>query len=228
MSADSLTHAHIAAEARLRSATVAATTRLWKNLPGYDRADVPVWLARVLPVVLTAQRQSVSLTEAYLAQKLQRRPFGLDPNLLIGSGVRAGVAPEEVYQRPFVTLWADLKAGKGFAVASEAALARIRGSAAMDVQLSMARTAQAVGIADARIQRFQRVADGGACDFCQEVDGAILNSDDAMPLHNFCGCGIEPLTDAPPVSALPSTVAVHDHGELGPVLADPNHSFTQL
>lgn len=46
----------------------------------------------------------------------------------------------------------------------------------------------------AEIVGFQRVADPGACEFCQEVDGAYLKADDVMPLHNNCGCSVEPIT----------------------------------
>jgi ribosomal protein S18 acetylase RimI-like enzyme len=46
----------------------------------------------------------------------------------------------------------------------------------------------------ADIVGFQRVADGDACAFCGEIDGAFLKSDDPMPLHNNCGCSVEPVT----------------------------------
>jgi len=52
---------------------------------------------------------------------------------------------------------------------------------------------------------FQRVADGGACEFCQTVDGAFLYSDDVMPLHNRCGCGIEPV-----VGQIPKDAPTHE------------------
>lgn len=200
--------------------------RIWQGLPGHDRENVDEWLSRVLPLVGAGQRQSVALTEAFLARSLERQPFGLNPDGLVGAAVRAGTPPEEVYTRPFVTMWASLGNGSLWQDAFGAGLARAKGSAAMDVQLSMRDTATAVGQVDPQIQRFQRVADGEACAFCQEVDGAILNSDDAMPLHNNCGCGIEPLTQAKPVTAKPAGVAIHQHGELGPVLADPTQNFT--
>jgi len=219
--ASPLAEAHIAAQARLRGLTVRTLTRIWNELPGYDRENVDEWLSRVLPVVLTAQRTAGNLTEAYLARAMDRQPFGTVPDY-----PRNDASPDEVYQRPFVTLWGKLGEGLMFADASSAALARATSTAAMDVQMAMAQTARAVGTADPLIQRFQRVADAGACAFCQEVDGAILNSDDAMPLHNNCGCGIEPLTEARPVTPVSQNVAVHQHGELGPVLGSAEHDFT--
>lgn len=204
-----------------------AVEAIWADLPGYDRPNVDQWLSRVLPVVLTAQRSSVALTEAYLAQALGRQPLGVNPSELVGAGVRAGVPPADVYERPFITLWSALGEGRPFADAVGAGLARATATAAMDVQLSMRATAGAVQGADEAIYGYQRVADAGACEFCSAVDGAYVKSGDAMPLHNNCGCGLEPLTAPHPRAAkLPSGVAVHSHGELGAVLGSPEHDFT--
>lgn len=222
-----LASAHILAEERLRKATTAIVGRIWAGLPGYDRQNVDQWLSTVLPVVAAGQRQSVALTEAYIARYLDRPPRGIDVEELIGAAVRNGTPPETVYERPFVSVWADLGAGKLFEDAYASGLARATSSAAMDVQLSMRATANAVQNADEGVYGYQRVADGGACAFCLEIDGAYVKSADAFPLHNNCGCGLEPLTAPHPRAAkLPSGVAVHQHGELGPVLTDPSHSFT--
>jgi hypothetical protein len=91
---------------------------------------------------------------------------------------------------------------------------------------------------------WERVADAGACDFCQELDGAMLASADAMALHNGCGCGIEPVVEegtkrgAPlqhvtemradefQATPIPDTVAVNEHGEMGQVLGAAGDAFT--
>ena len=97
----------------------------------------------------------------------------------------------------------------------------------MDVQLSARATFDAVQAADSGIYGYQRVADGSACEFCQRLDGAYVKSASAMALHNGCGCSLEPLTAPHRLAAyLPSGVAVHEHGELGPMLGSPDHSFT--
>ena len=222
-----LAEAHIEAQRRLRAFTSNAVRRYWDDLPAYDRANVDEFLTRTVPTVIAAQRQSVAVTEAYIARYLRRQPLGINPEKLIGASVRNGTAPEDVYQRPFVTLWTRLGDGSDYADAFSAAVTQAAGSAAMDVQLSMRATANAVQEADAGIYGYSRVADGAACLFCMEVDGAYVKSADAMPLHNNCGCGLEPLTAPHPRAAtLPSGVAVHQHGELGPVLGDPAHNFT--
>lgn len=226
--ATALAEAHIEAQRRLRALAAEAVARVWRGLGSWDRADVPRFLEGALPTVLTAQRGSVMLTEAYLAQSLERQPLGVNPEEIIGANLRNGTSPQEVYERPFITLWTALGAGKPFADAFSSGMARATGSAAMDVQMAFRSTAAAVQEADDGIYGYERVPDGGACDFCLEVAGAFVKSADAMPLHNHCGCGLEPVTSprrgAP--FAPPETVAVHQHGELGPVLTDPAHDFT--
>ena len=230
-----LVDAHIEGERRLREMATGALAQIWAGLPGYDQADVDPWLARALPIVDAAQRQSVALTEAYLARALDRRPIGVDPEELIGAGARAGADPAEVYRRPFVTLWSALKDGNAFADAYAAGLARALGTGAMDVQLAARSTFQAVGEADDGIFGYERVADGDACDFCTAIDGAYVKDGDASPLHNNCGCSLEPLTAPHPRAAfLPSGesvrehYAIREHGELGSVLTDPADHFTHL
>lgn len=224
-----LTRAHITAEERLRRAISQAVERVWRALPGYDERNVDDFLRLAVPVVNAGQRQSVALTEAYLARALGRRPLGVDPEQLIGPAARNGAAPEDVYRRPFVTVWTALKAGSAFTAAVSAGLARATGTAEMDVQLAARATFAAVQREDAEIRGYRRVADGGACTFCLMVDGAFVKSADAMALHNRCGCSLEPiLGERVTTSRAPAGVAIHQHGELGPVLGDPSHDFTQL
>lgn len=219
----------IRGQQRIREATARAVRRHWAALPGYDRADLPRWLELVVPTVTAGQRQSVALTNAYIATKLQRRPLGLQVDELIGSAVRGGVPLDAVWARPFVTHWTALKAGTPFAQANAAGLARAESMARFDVQASARSTAQAVQVADDTVVGWRRVADADCCDYCAAIDGAFVKSADAMPLHNGCGCGLEPVTGRPRTpTPTPETVAVHEHGELGPVLGDPSHDFTAL
>lgn len=222
-----LVAAHIEAERRIRVAVVRAVTAIWEGLSGYDEANLDEWYSGVLPIVSAGQLQSVSVTEAFLSQFLQRATLGLNPDGLTGAAVRNGASPEEVYRRPFVQLWSDLKAEKPFVEASSAARARATSAAEMDTQLSMRATADAAQKAEIGIFGYARAADPGACEFCRLVDGAYVKSASAMALHNRCGCGLEPLTAPHPRAVtLPSGVAVHEHGELGPLLTDPSHDFT--
>lgn len=226
-----LTDAHIRAQARLRGLTVTAVERLWREMRGYDRSDLDAWLATVVPTVGAAQRASVALTDAYLARMLDRAPLGVSADEIIRAN-RGDVSPEEVYKRPFVTVWSALGAGTLHEDAIAAGLARATGTAAMDVQMAMRATSNTVQAADDGIYGYERVADAGACQFCLEVDTAFVYSADAMALHDRCGCGLEPVTRETRGQRVGQKgqhgkrVAIRQHGELGPVLTDPAHSFT--
>lgn len=229
--ASRLSKAHIEGQARLRQLVVRVLERVWSDLPGHDRENLDEWLSRVVPVVLTAQRSSVALTDAYLARALERQPLGISADEIIARN-RGDIQPEEVYSRPFVTVWSALGAGALYEDAVAAGLARATSTAAMDVQMAMRATADAVGRADDAIYGYERVADAGACQFCLEVDTAFVYSADAMALHNNCGCGLEPVTRETRGVRIGQKgqhgrrVAVRQHGELGTVLADPAHDFT--
>lgn len=193
-----LAEAHIELQARLRRLTSAGVAALWASLPAYDEGNVDEWLTKVLPIVAAAQRQSVSLTEGYLARALERQPIGADADQLIGAAVRNGVAPEEVYRRPFVTAWTALKNGTVYDDAIAAGLARATSTAEMDVQLSHRGTLAAVGREDDRIRGFRRVTDGNACVLCRMASTQRYHKDALMPIHNHCGCTVAPLTDTDP------------------------------
>lgn len=232
---DQLAQAHIAAEARLRAIAGRAVASVWASLPGYDKVNVDEWLTRVLPIVEAAQRQSVTVTAAYLARALASQPIGVNVAELVGAGPRNGAAPEDVYQRPFVTLWSALGAGTDWERAVAEGLTRAVAAAQTDVQLSMRHTLRAVGSADDRILGYRRVPDSSACKFCRRVAGQRYVVLSLMPIHPHCGCGAQVITagnrgdfTGNPKNDLKVDVVVHEHGELGPVLADAAHHFAEV
>lgn len=232
-----LADAHITAMQRIRALVEQLVTQAWTGLPAYDEQNVPEFTDLVVPVILAAQRQSAALTDAYIARALERQPLGIPAELVTGAAVRAGTAPADVYRRPFVTIWTALQNGTDWQAAVNAGLERATSTAAMDVQLTMTHTLREIGSRDDRIVGFQRVPDAGACTFCQLVSGQRYRTDQLMPLHNRCGCGVDVITtadrhlftgNAANDLDLPAGVAVEQHGELGPVLADPAHTFAHV
>lgn len=222
-----LVGAHIEAQARIRTQAVAAMSAAWAGLPNYDESSVPAFLERAVPISVASQRASIAVTNAFVARRLGRQPAGVNPALILDA-TRNGATPADVYRRPFVTVWTALKNGTEYQEAVAAGLARASSSAAMDVQLAMRGTMQAVQQTDDGIYGYRRVADPGACEYCAAIDGAFVYSADAMPLHNHCGCGLDPVTRAARVTPHPDTVAVHEHGELGAVIAPAGDHFTRL
>lgn len=231
----SLADTHLVQQERLRTIVAQAITRIWTGLPGFDRANLDEWLSNVVPVVLAGQRQAVALTDAYVALELRRRPLGVDPTPLIGAGVRAGIDPETVYSRSFITLWSALARGTQYDDAVAQGLDRSTSAGQMDVQLSHRAAYGAIQAADTNIFGYRRIADSGACGFCLTVNGAYVKNASASPLHNHCGCGLQPITSpAPGARWLPNGqsveehYAIHEHGELGAVLTAPGDHFQSL
>lgn len=222
----SLADTHIAETARVRELVARAVGAAWDTLPGLDEDDVFRFLELALPVVQGGQIQTARLTDAYIARALERQPVGITADQVTGAAVRAGAPPAEVYRRPFVTVWTALANGKQWQDAAAAGRARAISTARMDLQLTNRATFDAIQQADPGIRGYRRVADPGACGFCRLVNGAFVKSASAMPLHNGCGCGLEPVLEREHVTPPPDGVAIHEHGELGPMLTDPAHDFT--
>jgi hypothetical protein len=221
-----LASVHLTAQARLRAIVAAAIATAWQGLGSYDEDDVDEFVDAAVPIVLAGQTQAISLTEAFIVRRLGLSPIGLDPTDLTGAAVRSGVGLDEVYRRPFVNVWTALGKNVPWDEAVNAGEARATASAEMDVQLSHRASYGALQAAEPRIKGYRRRANPDACSFCLLVNGAFVKSANAMPLHNRCGCGLDPVLAEVAVSSLPEGVAVHQHGELGPLLADPADNFT--
>ena len=217
---------NLRAQAMVRHLVYAGVATAWQQLGSYNEEDVDRFVEIAVPIVLAGQVQAVALTEAYVMRRLGLAPRGLSVDELIGPAVRGGVSLEEVYRRPFVNVWTALSKNEPWEVAVNAGEARATASAEMDVQLSHRASYDAIKEANPRIKGYRRVASAGACDFCALVNGAFVKSASAMPLHNRCGCGLDPVMQEVTVSSTPEGVAVHQHGELGPLLTDPNYEFT--
>jgi hypothetical protein len=232
-----LVDAHIAQQAQLRARVAAAMAKAWDGLPNYDEASVEPFLAAAVPTTTAGQRASVALTGAFLARMLGRAPAGVDPAAVLAL-VRNGTPAREVYRRPFVTVWSDLKAGQPWEQAVQAGRDRAVSAVQTDVQLAMRQTLNVVGEADPAILGYRRVPDPGACVFCRLVAGQRYTTRDLMPIHNHCGCGVDVITaenrhlfGGNPKNDLSITkdgvtATIHEHGELGPVLTDGADHFT--
>lgn len=227
--ADALTAAYRTSLARVRGLVSGAVDRAWVRLGSYNEPDVPRFLAAAVPVVSAAQRHTASLTVAYLARAAKVRPPAIDTSALTGAPLRNGAAPDEVYRRPFVTVWTALAAGTAWAAAVEAGRARAVATAETDMQLATRATAGAVGNSEDSIVGYRRVVSGEACELCASVAGAFLSDANVMPLHPGCSCTLEPVIGhAPQLDSEPEGVIVHDHGELGPTLAVAGQHFDTL
>lgn len=230
-----LTRAYQAELKRTRLAVVQRVSKNWKKLSSFRDDQVPGFLAATLPIVLAGQSRAVALTDAYLSKNLGVAPVGLDVSALTGSNVRNGVPPETVYERPFITVRSSIKK-IGYAAAFEKGLSRLAATADLDVALAGRNANLAFGNSvGGKISGWLRVADPGCCDFCQEIDGTQTGPNEPAPLHNRCGCTVDPITDSSfsssallAIGTVIGSTIVREHGELGPVITRSEDNFTDL
>lgn len=226
--------------ARLRAQAANQVGQYWDGLGHYDLEDVAPFVGQVVPIVVASQRAAITITDAYLGRMVRRSPLGLDVASLIGASLRSGTSLEDVYRRPFVNVWSALQRGDLWDLAVASGRARAISSATMDVALSTRAAARQIGQDDDRIVGYQRVPDESACEFCALVSGQRYTTEDLMPLHNNCGCTVEPLLASErhrftgveandlsiPVERDGVVAAVREHGELGPLLVNGEDHFT--
>ena len=115
---------------------MAQLERLWRSLPEYRDETLQAWLRTAVPLVQAAQRAEVALTQAYIARSLGREVWGVDADKIIAN-YRNGTSYEDVYSRPFYTVWTALSDGVPFDAAREQGLARATQTVATDIQLAM-------------------------------------------------------------------------------------------
>lgn len=244
--------AHTRAVAMIRSRLTSLLAHSWDRLPTYN--DSEPFLRIAVPLVLAAQKHTVTVTDAYLARVLTQitgaphRPVGVDASTATGAAVRAGASPDEVYRRPFVTVWSGLKSGQQWVDAVAAGKARMLSTATMDVALAQRATMADVSEQTDGIVGYRRVITGNACQLCVDASGQFYYSGDLMPIHNNCDCSVMPVTrQHDPAHSINARLRpeitvtslsddgslsthkgfeVHAHGELGPVLTVAGQHFT--
>ncbi len=245
-----LTAAHIEAQTRLQQIVAERLGAVWQNLPSYDEPTVQPWLAVAVPFVLGAARQSALLTAAFLAQSIDRPVVDVDLQRVV-EGIRGDVKPQEVYRRPFVTVWSELKAGTDYEDAVTKALHRVESAAATDVQLAMTHALRDIGERESTILGYRRVPDPDACPLCKLAAGRRYLTGVLMEIHPRCRCSVSVVTEenrgdffgkkgndlavtpgSEVIRIIPHgesrdapSVGVVTHGELGPLLVNADHNF---
>lgn len=216
----------------------------------YRDADAARFVGQVVPVVLAGRKQVSQLTDAYLAFQLTQH-FGrpVKPQGMVDTSMLRGVEPNVVYNRPFVEVRTKLSQGASFDAAVKAGAERLVDIAATDMQLAKTTTARDV-YRSAGVERFLRVPSGNSCALCLIASTQTYSTDDLMPIHPGCNCGVDVApgnfdgaqmlqdvhaavqdklgtSDAAGRAVDYRKILVtHDHGEIGPVLAVRGQHFT--
>lgn len=215
----------------VRAAILDYLARSWMGLGSWRDADVDRWVDSVVPVLSGGLMQTATLTDAHLANVIGAmtddapRPLGIRPDDVSVSTLR-GVSAADVYRRAGETVWSELSRGADLADAVTRGLDRATRMAATDLQLAKTHTARRVLSSDRRVVGYRRVTDGDPCKLCASASTALYRTSDLMPIHARCSCSVLPaLSGAVPSTSPPDDVAIHQHGEVGPVLTDAAHAF---
>lgn len=211
-----------AAIARVRARVAALVQRQWVAQPDYRSPDR--FVAAVVPIVTAGQQQVAAITAAYLSQMYARltgasvKTIGVPPDVV--TGLRAGVTPAQVYQRPFHLVWRDLADAQAARDAHyewsaptsdepqrpplpppdyvdraiEHGLERAQKLAATDLQLAKQHAALHVMGHQTNVTGYRRVLEGAySCGLCIVVSTRRYHKSELLPIHPGCDCGIEPI-----------------------------------
>lgn len=194
-----LINANIDANASIRARVTDFITRVWNSLPEYRDANIESFVNQVLPIVMGAQRQVGSLTDAYLALVLSNmtgepiRPLGINPRDVTGEALR-GVAPSTVYGRGGTEVWTALSKGTPFEQARDQGLKRVINIAMTDLQLAKTHTARKVFQQSEHVVGHRRVLSGSEnCGLCYVASTQRYHKSNLQPIHPGCDCGVAPI-----------------------------------
>lgn len=219
-----------------------------------SEAGAAEFAAQVLPVIAAGQQQTAALTDAYLTRVLANehgeRIVG-DRIIDTSQGLR-GVDMSEVYSRPAKTARYALSQGKSLSDAVTEASNRLIKMVQSDLQIAKTQQARST-LRRSSADGFQRVLNGPrSCAKCVVASVLFYSKEDLLPIHPGCDCGVKParrprrgkilhedrlkaihdlvelsglLPADPSAKDYENLIVVHEHGELGPVIALRNERF---
>ncbi len=164
----------------VRTTTGQQLANVWDSLDGYS--DDEQWLARATPVLAAGQSRAISLQIASLEAILGVQLAYDRPALLQKAAIDIS--------QPFIALATALRDGHPFddAVTAGADRAQTVGESGVTWAARAANTA-----ADQHVSGWERVPDGGACDWCQLVaEQTYSTADSASFGHDRCACDVIP------------------------------------
>ena len=213
----------------------------WNNLDSYRDADIASFARRVGPVVDGAQIQIGQMTNGYLASVESAvtgsrvKPIALANDVFSTPSLR-GITTLDAFTRPGSTIWYGLSQGKPLDMLVNKGLSRALDITRTNLQLASTHSARAVLSKKPGVVGYRRVLTGGdSCPLCQIASTQRYHKEDLMPIHPGCTCGVSPIYGhSDPGQVIDSQsrekqdvkVVVHEHGEIGPVLAVEGQTFT--
>lgn len=179
------------AHATLHARTAAAVLALWDALPAYNRPDIDIFIAQVVPLIEAAQTQMGQMVDGYTATLAAARPVGITAET--AASVRSGVSTADVYERAALQAWRRMSEGMDPLQALAAARSRVASTAATDLQLAQSHAMAEVSQRQPKIVGYRRVLTGKSCMFCAAASTRRYTKGDLMPLHTHCDCSVAPI-----------------------------------
>lgn len=169
--------------------------RSWGALSAYRDADADRFIAKVAPRVEAGQKRVAELTDAYIS-RVSADELGapIKRGQVAGSTTAdlRGVPADEVYRRPFATVYKQLAAGASLSAAVDAGGARLSSLVSTGSQLAKTHAARR-SMERSKIETFERVLTGREnCTMCVIASTQRYWRGDLMPCHPGCDCGVRP------------------------------------
>ena len=142
----------------------------------------PEYEAVLLVVILGAKAQGVRLADLGLSAELSRLWARIVPPLGLALPDDAEQITREAIE--------DTLGGDAYAVNAAAALAVLGRSQT----LAAAQDAEAEGMVAHKPDGWTRALNGGACELCRDLAGAVLPAEVPMYHHKGCGCSARPVS----------------------------------
>lgn len=189
----------------------------WSQLTSWRDADADAFVRTVVPIVKAGQQQVSMLTDAYLGQMYEHMtgepaPHAANPlSDVTGAALRDGAQPEDIYQRPFQTVWWKLSQGESLSDAVKAGADRLDVTGQTDMQLAATHTARAVMRRQPHVVGYRRVlTNPEACGLCILASTQRYHRADLMPIHPRCDCAVAPIIgDNDPGRTINSAMLTH-------------------
>lgn len=176
---------HQAALNRVRTRVEVFARSQWNGMGSWRGPDIDRFVARVVPVVESGQKQIGGLTNAYLAS--MARLSGLTPPpakpMKTGKALR-GIEPHEVYRRPGNATWYALSEGSSLDEAVRVGGTRLDELVSTDMQMAGVNAAFDALSGDERVVGYMRVINSGnPCELCMLASTQRYTREDLMPIH---------------------------------------------
>lgn len=190
--------------------------------------DEQAALATVIPIVEAGQQQTAALVDAYMATKTFQvtgataTVLGIDHSRYTISALR-GVPAPDVYRRAFNTITGR----SADAQTLERAQAALDKLVRTDLQLAQTHAARdwmqkqaETATGDLKIVGYKRILTGPGphCHLCELASTRIYFVADLMPIHEHCGCTVQPVWGHQDVKSVGTVVRVENDPEIGPRL----------